>query len=437
MEKLIKILFFVLLCNGANEVYACTCRTSPFLNERFEKAQNVFIGTVVETTEVYEMLGKKRERPVKKYKIEIGENIKGKMPPIAYAFYDNNEVCPDFPFHVGKNYLIYGHKKGKDNFVAYACGGSDFLEYVGPELTFIRRLARGEKFRAFFGQIERYNYDPETPDPPLKNVKIILERNNGENLEASTDDSGYFSFDRLPAGTYKIKLELPEKLWMPDGGTLELMESTKIVEINGFALTDGRISGRALNFDGTPLKNTRLNLWEIDRRISVPYTSAETDQNGNFLFYGLPEARFTISYLLPDAFLRHDQRSTTWHYLGNTQNVKESKIINLGFAEHRSDILFTLPPKPPQIRGVITDENGNDVEGASVFLLYKNSTGLFTKRIHDWKGEFSFPIYEEYDYEIYAEVTYGKYIGLKSEKIEISKSDIGKKIKLLIKTSNK
>lgn len=237
-------------------------------------------------------------------------------------------------------------------------------------------------------------------------------------------------------GKYKIEFDLPEGLFKKQDLSFEFTKAPFIYQFDHFAYADGRISGKVLNSDGTLRKKELIFIKSIDENLYLPISGATTDENGNFTFYGLPNSKFTLYDYLPETFSHYNESSSKTYYLGNTFDLKEAKVIDIDKGQYIENIEFKLPPEPPQIKGKIIDEGGKIIEEADLFLQYSNSLIFWEKRMNDWKGTFSFPIFDGYKYKIYAKIMYGTFKGLESEKIEISKSDIGKQINLVIKTKN-
>lgn len=429
LSQLALPLFLVLLVPTI--AAACTCRPNPLFHERFAKAKNVFVAKVLETDEIIRADRSGTRKFMKRFQFVVSENIKGRMAPTAETYYDENEICPDKYFQTGESYLVFAYKIEGDVFAASACGGTGILAESKRELSYARRLQKKEQFSTIFGILQPFRYERNPNLAALNSIDLTLTSSAGRKFQTTTDEQGRFEFAGVTVGDYGLTIGLPNGLWHYRYHGIRVTRSPFALEINPVAYIDGKISGVMLSADGSTVANRLIFLWELDRRINVPFTSAKTDTEGKFVFYGLPSGRFTLHDYLPDTYHRYDG-SDDKIYLGSVRLKEDAEIISLGFAEHRKGIVFRYPLEPPQIKGSIRDESGSLITEANVIIQYSNSEGLRETKINAWEGEFSLPVFDGYKLKIYAYATYGPFKGRKSPVMAVSKADVGKPITLII-----
>ena len=93
---------------------------------------------------------------------------------------------------------------------------------------------------------------------PLINTLIRL-RSGHRSFETKTDVHGVYAFNRLPPGTWQVSADLPPNLELaeligPDAARPFELPRRSCFEHDFYALPTGRISGRVIGPDGTPLR---------------------------------------------------------------------------------------------------------------------------------------------------------------------------------------
>lgn len=226
-----------------------------------------------------------------------------------------------------------------------------------------------------------------------------------------TDDQGAFVFESLPEGSYKLSVYANGAFaWYPDAVVEE--QATPIEVIGGrkseadFVLTprqDGTaaISGQVhadygfVSMRGRAgARNARLEavlgnyipeiavvmakpavtiqLWPDSER----FYTAVTDPDGRYILKGLPDGEYYLSSFAPGHLLQ---------YYKETFDPAEAVLVKAQAGQVISGIDFTLQANPwyfmkegdaagrnalnTTLSGTVTDENGQGVAGAAVFLL--------------------------------------------------------------------
>jgi hypothetical protein len=124
----------------------------------------------------------------------------------------------------------------------------------------------------------------------------------------------------------------------------------------------GSIEGQVLNLKtGTPLKKANVRLVGINSGQGVMPTmnSKETDDQGHFVFTGLPAGRYQLS-AERQGFLRQS-------YGGHKYSGNGTPLV-LGQDQHVKDVLFKLNPQAV-IVGKVLDEDGEPVANVQVRAL--------------------------------------------------------------------
>ncbi len=219
---------------------------------------------------------------------------------------------------------------------------------------------------------------------PISGTKIQLKKTGKEKSKSSysidhrhlfiqtADSSGKFEIKDLSPGDYKITFANDKYVKTTQKVTIKdtPMGETTVVLKKGL-----KISGMVLEADGKPASGLSVSLSE-DRSGSDldfyerTFKYSELNEDGSFCFDGLPDGKFDIMISSPGAF---------------TGKETSMEDVRAGTEE----ILICLA-KDIEINGIVLDESGELVTGASVTAEDSNSaygTRRFRSRISNDESE--------------------------------------------------
>jgi hypothetical protein len=277
---------------------------------------------------------------------------------------------------------------------------------------------------------------------PIARLRVIAMRlvfSEGKETEWTsydgyTDENGKYEIEGLPNGKYYLGFNFFEPIekdfpfpptFYPQVNTKQeaaRISVTDELSLDGYdfvvnsKLPPRLVTGIVTLLDGKPAKGAKVEIKE--ERTTWRMDMADVDEEGNFSLTGFDGQSY---------YLYVYDSSADW---GMNREAKKIYIPKTGEVEKMAVVL----PIFGKIEGTITDENGQAIKEADLFLQCSAATGLSEQRISDWEGTFSFPLFEGCNYKVYAKIAYGKLEGLQSEKIEVSKNDIGKPLKVVIRT---
>lgn len=122
------------------QTFACTCMPSSFINQAYDNADAVFVGTVSKISEAAYDESKPDSIKIEKVHFKVDEAFKGVNGKESFTF--GTALC-DFNFSINESYLVYAdydHKKKR--FVVHLCSRSAPLKYAQEDLDYIRKLKR-------------------------------------------------------------------------------------------------------------------------------------------------------------------------------------------------------------------------------------------------------------------------------------------------------
>lgn len=409
---------------------------------------------VVDANEKY---GQPIKGKARKITIKVDEVFKGTLPNEVITL-DNGFSCDNYPFSSGKSYLIYskGVLENTENILPIGlCSGTTPIEKAQDSINFLRQLKAGNFPSILYGKLQKSVNDEKSPYAPLPKTKIILTKiysiENGQykepkkkerEIETLTDENGEYKFENLANGQYRLNAALPNNLWMPeyrefDAGGTPFCENHSL-----YAFTDGRISGSVVSSEGTPVGFLKLRISPTDKNTGFYYGEAQTDKDGNYTFYGLSEGRYKIHVYLHGYRLDNskpglfDTQYPFWSwYFPNTFDDKNAQIINLGYVEKLQNINLKMPPFPVRqtVNGIVVWEDGMPAKNAVIHYRIKSLGDNYRRYSYPKEdGTFSFQIFEEFDYEFFAENNSKEIRGF-SDWVIFGKDELKNSIRLIMK----
>lgn len=208
-------------------------------------------------------------------------------------------------FKEGERYLVYAHRNLTTNKLEVLLGNTRTqpLSQAIEDLKYIRGLASGEPGSRVFGRVTQSTYNINNKDVDvgsLKNAKIMLEGGN-HHVEVVTDSEGRYEFEGLPAGTYRIRADLP--------AYLDYQEQSIKVAGHGcvphdiLAWRKAQIAGTVFDSTGESLIRVPVSLVPADASPEAIFAEDKdrevwplsvTTLQGRFSFSRLPPGRYLL-----------------------------------------------------------------------------------------------------------------------------------------------
>lgn len=437
-KRLIGLFFLVnVFLLGLTTADACSCVRMNAC-EAFSRAKIVFSGRIIKAVE---------NQGTVKHQVQVEETFLGlDNSPLVDVVTSINSSC-GFEMTEGETYLIFAWRKElTGEIVTGMCSNTKPIGDAEQDLAYLRAVKNSGKSG---GNIEGLVYDAESsesePRKPDQIDKVLIESPNGEKFEADIKADGKYSLLGLTAGKYRVFLDLPKGFITVDDtnpydedsenpGFVEVPERGCVVK-NFDVKIDGVISGRLIDANGLPVAEREVNLLrlpvagkvkikpEIPDENTEPETEkiepeaekyeakyeAYTDENGGFIFKGLPPGRYLLGFGIDDFFRLNEEGD---HYLPtyfpSSKKQETAVIIDLKRAEVVTDRNIQLFPKlkKRKITGQIIWKNGR-VEPKARAEFYGGRDGFSRADWGGWltidaKGNFTFEGYEETEYLVRA-----------------------------------
>ncbi len=300
---------------GAQRAEACSCFANPPCAAVW-KADAVFIGTVVDGAS--ERIGGSLSWTV--HKVAVGQTFRGSVDSFLTLVPGNRPTAEqieaskshpgesmtmsscDYGFEMGKQYVIYARRTSDGQWTTSMCSGTKPLEEASADLDYIATIPYAEPTGRVYGTVERVVRGPAdrsgSTSIPAANVRVALVSATNR-LTTTTDKEGKLDV-QVPPGEYTIapivaetvRVYGPFQTYIPARGCAPVY----------FGLTaNGRIEGRVVRSDGTPVSRTSVDVVPADLprgerpdSFTTP-PSGTTDENGRFSIDAILPGRYVVA----------------------------------------------------------------------------------------------------------------------------------------------
>lgn len=250
-------------------------------------------------------------------------------------------------FREGERYLIYAGKNPKTGELYVPFNRTRPLAEADEDLAYIRSVSGLAPGAMIFGTIRKLDRDLNdgnyTERTPVANAKIIVD-GEGKTYKAVSDDAGQYKITGLPAGKYEVSAKASAPFVIP-----ERAQETQVVEkgcaqVDFYAHTDGRISGKLLKANGEPLAKTKVDLVLANPKDGRRAQSlwAYTDEEGRFEFKEVPPGKYRLGGRLSQ--ISDDDFPYPRFYYPGVSEPDDSTVMEVGAGAHLENYILQLPP---------------------------------------------------------------------------------------------
>jgi 5-hydroxyisourate hydrolase-like protein (transthyretin family) len=404
MNKWKAFLFLAfLLPLGATKIFACSCAGRALPCQDYWNASAVFIGTVSSsTTASYKINEREFEGRLIHFAVDRAfRDVEGAEVEVTTGLGGGD--C-GYNFRVGGQYLVYAYRNANNKLATGICNRTRLLSEASEDLQYLEGLAKSKSGADIFGEVRRLN-GPTTVDPTaVSAVKVVIE-GSSRRVEAVTNEKGNYRISQLPAGSYTVKVELPEGLAIHNSEQQVTLSDRGCAQVSFWLQTDTRIAGVVLDTGGQPVSEILIELVLLSGRSPAYTASAKTDQKGRYELKLLQPGRYLVGVRIYGSAGSTYVAYPRTYYPGVSEEA-QATIITLAEGQQLNLNEMILPPRlfERSLDGVVVDTDGQPVSGAIVWLKeneyadhdmpYRNTT--------DSEGRFSFKTYEGMSYHLNA-----------------------------------
>ena len=417
----------------ATEINACTCAGDRPACEAYGEASAVFVGVVTGDSTIPLKLGDHMYQQ-RLLSFVIDSAFRGAQGGVTEVITGMGGGDCGFAFKRGERYLVYANTDPEDKRLhTTICSRTRLLSEAGEDLEYIRGLSSAVPGALIYGEAQRYRSDGDSgpQQTPMAGLKINIEGEEKQ-VEARTDTKGHFSVGGLPPGVYKLKISLPTGLTSSSAEQEIRVADRGCAKVHFGVMSDGRLSGRVLDFDGRPVPKAEIYLCKPGEKwFGSAGEIAYSDQDGLYDFKALPPGQYALGVRF-DGLTRQNRPFPHFYYPG-VDNIDQARIVSLGDGERIEKYDLVLPPPPAErtVNGVVLWTDGKPIPNARIEYSQVNVPIVYGAN-PDQEGRFSFKVYDGLKIMMRAtvEIDNGKYIY--SDYVEASVTGEDVKVRIVV-----
>ncbi len=418
---------------------ACSC-AGPRNSKNFQpcgifwNADVIFIGTA-EKVSIEQIGTDKRNfnsRMIVRFSVE--KPIRGVDEKIIEIETSPSTASCGYPFKEGERYFTYLRRGENGKLTESLCGPTVLLKKAADDLKYLNAVENGDKGGKIYGNvfqtvrksfIDKGEYLPvEGTKITLSSVKVIdatgrkPQKYKKLEFQTESDERGFYIFQNVPAGLYKVRAEF-------QNGLRELFtsgdESGHYVSIdedkrrcNGYSFnstTQGSLEGSVLTSDGKTPPQQYISLIPLDENgepfsYSPSFATWINKDSGKFFFNVVPPGKNLLA-VNPQNCPKQENSEFGKTFFPSVGDKTQSEIISISEKERKIVPKFRLMPTLEErlFSGTVLAADGKPVNGAKVFMLASNECQGFSELAGtktDEFGRFQLKGFETYKYKIRA-----------------------------------
>ena len=404
------ILFFPI---STIDAYACTCARIRPPCEEYGRASAVFIGVVIRDSPISAQDGE-YEFQKRSVNFVVEETFHGLQGTSAEVITGMGGGDCGVGFKRGERYLVYASMNPRDNkLYTNICMRTRAISEAGEDLQYLRGLSSAAPGVRIYGEAQRYwtgvnaGREPES----MAGIKVSIDGTKKQ-VEVMTDLKGRFSADGLPAGAYKVKISLPQGL-RSDSAEQEIKVADRGCAMIYFGVvSDGRLSGRVLDFKGQPMPNAEIALCHPEEKMyRCKLYTAYSDKDGLYEFKAIPSGRYALGVWFDGLDIRN--RPYQQVYYPGVEDIDQATVVTIDDGEkvEMDDLVLPAPRAEHSVEGVVEWPDGKPVPNAGIEYLPDGVPAGYGAKA-DQEGRFSFKVSDGLKIKIRArgEIEWGKYV---------------------------
>lgn len=405
----------ILLACFSDSAKACSCvmslaGTPPC--QAYWGAGAVFTGLVTNISTIPLDLGDGRSGYQQRLvRFELDESFLGVKGRTAEIFTGMGGGDCGYDFKEGARYFVYAYRNPKDNTLhAGICGRTQPLAEATADLEYARRVAGGNTDAILYGVVLRYTRDSYVAYGQRKGMEgvPVIAESSDKRFNLITDSEGRFKLDGIPAGSYRLRAELPDGL----GKVAEqqvLIAPGRCGAAEFLTTSLGSVKGKLVDSSGDPVAQLEIKIIPAktegkEEQWRGREISSRTNQEGLYSFTQIPPGQYVIAVNFQGQPGSYDPPYPRSYYPG-VKNLARAKIVDVAEGQELEVEDFRLPPrlKERTIEGVVEWPDGRPVTGAYMSLEYTERQWMEISGSVDQEGRFSIKCFEGFRYLVHAD----------------------------------
>ena len=354
MRSVVVVLGILISLSLAKQtVNACTCAGPRSTCESYGSASAVFVGTVISVRVNKPQKSNERAEEIDwtpvAFKFVVEQAYHGVAGSQVEVFTGSGGGDCGYQFIVGQRYLVYAYSY-QNRLSTGICSRTKLYSNATEDLAFLSTLSSATPGISIEGGLTHRDAKGELFGSDL----LVTIQSESVRKEIRPDATGRFRISGLPAGNYKLNLQLPETLITSQPEREITVADKGCALVSWFVTDNGRVLGRVVNADGEPVPNIRITLvTPNDGQTMQPVAnravvSERTGDDGNFTLSAVPRGRYVLA--INHQLYPGSKDTTTGYppsfYPGVIDETQAQTII-IGPGEKIEKLEVRIPSKQP------------------------------------------------------------------------------------------
>ena len=417
---------------------ACMCVGGQAPCEDFWKADAVFSGTVISSSQISVMeAGYKSTR--RQVRLTIEESFRGISGIEADVLTGFGETDCGFAFKQGQRYLVYANRYPTSGHLSTStCSRTRLLTDATDDLAYFRSLPTAEPTGTIFGKVIKRNFERKENAPwflPVSDAELTIE-GQAQTHELHSDADGNFRVARLKPGKYKVRLKLPQGL-TTEGSLENEIEVPRFgcAETGFYLQSDTRVRGRVVDSSGSPVASLSLSMrGAFAQNNANVFLNAITDADGRFEFKAVPPGDYFLGFRI--LMSQNEMSPYPRTYYPGVPLRTQATVISVREDAGVKDLEMRMPPalETYEVEGTVVWPDGRPVPKASIYLSLSEEGDFasLSSPPTDENGRFTLKLFEGLSYKISAFLSRPNQRGIQSPWTDVPTKNGPRSIKIVL-----
>ncbi len=297
-------IFYLLAFVASVPVWACSCSGWPSAKDAWRDSPTVFLGLVERADPNQQGEEYVAEQTVFAL---VDEAFKGAKKGQVFTLKQPGHNCAP-KFRAGERVLFYIHPGEKpDEWEAHGCHRTRSYDSASDDLLFLQRLPASAAGNRLSGEVELYEDGAQgfRKVRPLAGVKVTATPRDGPSKITTTNADGVYEWYGLPAGEYKVGIEVPKGMRIRFPMMTGVKRSTRDgfvhldtesgVSVDYLLMSDTKITGRVLDPNGKPMDGVCVDIRPVSSNNDAGNSRVfDCTKSGKFVMEMMPPGQYYV-----------------------------------------------------------------------------------------------------------------------------------------------